>query len=96
MIDLPPAHRIEVAEQTAGVVVPTPPQVASQRPKPFLGGSDEAIQSAGLADRGRDLRRGLRQHANFIFVKNRGAMVCTTRTPCITPRSISGTPRNDW
>src|ERR1035441_6001435 len=29
-------------------------------------------------------------------LKTRASMVCTTRTPCSTPRSIKGTPRNDW
>ena len=28
--------------------------------------------------------------------KTRGSLVCTTSTPCRTPRSISGTPRKEW
>ena len=72
VIELPPAHRIEVAEQTAGVVVPTPPQVARQRPQPFLGGSDKAVERAGFADHRADLGRGLGQHADFILAEDPG------------------------
>ena len=69
VIQLAPAHRIEIAKQAAGVVVPAPPQVARQRPQPFLRGSDKAVQRARLADHRRDLGRGLYQHANFIVPK---------------------------
>ena len=48
VIELPPTHRIEVQKQTAGVVVPTPPEIARQRPKPLLGGSNEAIDEFEL------------------------------------------------
>src|ERR1700680_3370735 len=72
VIELHPAHWIEVEEQTAGIVVPTPPQVSGERPEPLLGGSDEAIESAGLAHHGRDLGGGLDKHPNFILPKNPG------------------------
>src|SRR5271167_671045 len=42
LIQLPPAHRIEVTEQAGGIVIPTPPQIASQRPESLLRGRDEA------------------------------------------------------
>src|SRR5262249_23235241 len=32
VIELPPAHRIQIAEQSAGFLVPAPPQIARQRP----------------------------------------------------------------
>ena len=70
VIELPPANRIEVAEQTAGVVVPTPPQVARQRPQPFLGGSDKAVESARFADHRPHLGRGFGQHPDFIFAED--------------------------
>ena len=47
-------------------------KIASQRPKPFLGGSDEAIEGAGFADDGSHLGGGLGQHADFILAKNAG------------------------
>ena len=36
VIKLPPAHWIQVAEQAGRIVVPGPPDIAGQRPKPFL------------------------------------------------------------
>ena len=47
-------------------MVPTPPEVAGQGPKPFLRGSDEAIEGARFADHGSDLGGGLGKHLNFI------------------------------
>ena len=70
VIQLPPAHRIQVAEQAGGIVVPAPPEIARQRPQPFLRRSDETVERAGLADHRRDLRRRLRQHADFVFSKD--------------------------
>src|ERR1035438_9549265 len=32
VIQLPPAVRIEIEKQTSGVIVPAPPQIASERP----------------------------------------------------------------
>ena len=72
VIELPPAHGIEVAEQTAGIVVPAPPQVARQRPQALLRRSDEAVQGARFADDRSHLGSGLAQHANFIFPKDTG------------------------
>ena len=73
VIELPPAHRIEVAEQAAGVVVPAPPQIARQRPEPLLGGRDEAIQSASFADHRRHLGRGLASACGFRLRERRAA-----------------------
>ena len=44
MIELTPTQRIEIAEQAGGIVIPAPPQVASQRPEPLLSGRDESIE----------------------------------------------------
>ena len=66
VIELPPAHRIQIAEQAGGIVVPAPPQIARQRPQPLLRGSDEAIQRARLAHHRRDLRGRLGQHLDFV------------------------------
>ena len=65
VIELPPAHRIEIAKQAAGVVVPAPPQIARQRPQPLLGGSDKAIQSARFAHHRAHLGRGLASACGF-------------------------------
>ena len=51
-------------------MVPAPPQVASQRPKAFLRGSDEAIQRPRFAHHRRDLGRRLGQHVNLIFAES--------------------------
>ena len=97
VIELPPANRIEVAKQAAGVMVPTPPKIARQRPQTFLGGSDKAVQSAGFAYHRADLGRSLAQHSDFILAKNpRRNRSGPPELPASTPRSIRGTPRKDW
>ena len=70
VIQLPPAHRIEIAEQAAGIVVPAPPQIARQRPQPLLRGRDEAVQRARFADHRRHLRGRLHQHPHFVVAKD--------------------------
>jgi hypothetical protein len=72
VIELSPAHRIDVAEQTSGILVPDPPEIACQRLQPFLDGSDETIEGASLAHDRRDLGGSLRQHANLIVPKHPG------------------------
>src|SRR5271166_822737 len=52
VVKLPPAYGVEVAEQAAGVMVPTPPHVAGQCPEPLLGGSNQAVESSGLIHQG--------------------------------------------
>ena len=69
MVELSPTLGIEIAEQSRGIVVPTPPQVAGQGPEPLLRGSDKTIESAGLADHRRHLRGSLGQHANLVLRK---------------------------
>ena len=69
VIQLPPAHRIQIAEQAGGIVVPAPPQIARQRPQPFLRRRDEAIERARLADHRRNLRGGFHQHPNFVLAE---------------------------
>ena len=70
VIELPPAHRIEIAEQAGGIVVPAPPQISRQRPQPLLDGRDEAVQRARFAHHRRHLGRRLGQHANLVFRKH--------------------------
>src|ERR1019366_8296020 len=49
VIELAPTLRIEFAEQADGIVIPAPPQVAGQRPEPFLDGRDETVEGTGFA-----------------------------------------------
>src|SRR4051812_15040207 len=62
VIELLPAQWVEIVEQADGILVPTPPEIPGQRPEPLLGGSDKAVESAGLADYRRHLGGCLRQH----------------------------------
>ncbi len=72
VIQLPQTHRIEVAKQAGGIVVPAPPQVAGERPEPLLHGRDEAIQRARFAYHRRHLRGGLHQHLHFVVGEGAG------------------------
>ncbi len=72
MVEFPPAHRVQVAEQAGGILIPAPPQIARDRPQFFLRRGDEAIERARLADHRRYLRRRFGQHANFIVRKSSG------------------------
>src|SRR5215468_8258338 len=67
VIELVPADRIEIAENTDGIVVPAPADVTSQSPEALLGGSDKAVKSAGLADHGGYLTSCSGQRLHFIF-----------------------------
>jgi hypothetical protein len=66
VIQLPPAHRIQIAEQAGGIVIPAPPQIAGERPEPLLHRRDEAIQRARFADHRRHLRGRFHQHLHFV------------------------------
>src|SRR5260370_8369148 len=81
LIQLPPARRIQFVKQALGVVVPAPPQIARQGPEPLLCRSDEAIESARLADYRRHLRGGLNQHPNLAFPQTAAPPVLTTPAP---------------
>jgi len=70
LIQLAPAHRVQVAKQAHALLVPTPPHVARQLPKFFLCRGNEAIECPRLAHHRRHLARRFRQHANFFFAKN--------------------------
>src|SRR6266498_3301972 len=51
-------------------MIPTPPQIASQRPQALLQRGDEAIKSPSLThDRG-DLSGSLAEHSNFVGAEN--------------------------
>ena len=96
VVELAPQHRIELAEQARRVGVPAPPQVLRQRGQTLMRRRDELPERPRLADDRRQLRAGrapasARRRAS----KTRGSMVCTTRTPCSSPRSMTGTPRNE-
>ena len=67
-----PAGGVEIDKQTGGVVIPTPPQVAGQRPEPFLHGSDKAVERARLAHDGSNLLGGGGQHADFVVAEDTG------------------------
>ena len=69
VVELPPSEGIEIEEQIAGILIPAPPEISSQRPQAFLSGSNEAVESSRLADDGRHLCCGLREHANFVVEK---------------------------
>ena len=51
------------------VLIPTPPEVACQRPEALLRGADEAVEGAGLADDRRDFRGGFDQHADLVLAE---------------------------
>src|SRR6202020_878550 len=70
LIQLSPSYRIQIAEQACRVMIPAPPEITSQTPKPFWGWSDEAIQRTGFVDHGRYLGRRLGEHLNFILAEN--------------------------
>src|SRR5207302_1773170 len=61
VVELPPAHRVQVAEEADGIVVPTPPEIASQRPESLLSGRDgrhdeHALQNASVDERNAEER----------------------------------------
>ena len=53
-------------------MVPAPPQVARQRPQPFLGGSNKAIEGPRFAYHRPNLDCRLDQHPHFILAKDPG------------------------
>ena len=67
VIELAPTQRIKFAEQAAGIVIPTPPQVAGQRPETLLDRRDETVEGAGFAHHVRYPVRSLGKQANLIF-----------------------------
>ena len=72
LIRLAPARRVEIAKEADAVVVPTPPEIARERPEALLRRGDEAVEGARLADDGRDLVGRLGQHADLSFAKDAG------------------------
>ena len=90
-----PHDRVQIAEQAGALVVPAPPQVPGDRGQPLVDRRHELADRARLADDRRQLCAGGGQHAARHRRRTRALRaVCTTSTPCSTPRSIKGTPRN--
>ena len=71
-LELPPADRIEVAEQAGGLLVPTPPEVAREGPQTLMHGRNETVEGTGFAYDWSHLRGGLGEHLNFIFSEDAG------------------------
>ena len=72
VIQLIPSHRIQIKEQSNGIVIPAPPQIARQRPQPLLRRNDESVERSGFANDRSHLPGSFGQHTNFIFRKNSG------------------------
>lgn len=72
VVEFAEAHGIEIAEEADAIVIPTPPEVARERPEALLGGRDEAVEHARVAHHGRDLRGGFHQHADLFRFENAG------------------------
>ena len=72
VIELPPAHGVQVQKQTAGVMIPTPPEIARQRPKALLRRSDKAVEGSSFANDRGNLRGGFRQHVNLFVMEDAG------------------------
>src|SRR2546423_7318916 len=69
VIQFTPAYWVKVEKQANGIVVPAPPEVARQCPKPFLRWSNKSVERARFAYHWRHLGSSLGQHANFVFGK---------------------------
>ena len=69
LIELRPAGRIQIAKQADAIRVPAPPDIVGERPEAFLGGRDEALEGARLADDRRHLVGRFDQHANVVVAK---------------------------
>ena len=67
VVEFSPAHRVQVAEQTGGILIPAPPQIAGERPELLLGRGDKAVERASFADDRRDLGGGFAQHLDFVI-----------------------------
>src|SRR5579859_958272 len=70
MVQVTPPRRIQVQKKALRVMVPTPPQIARQRPQALLQWRNEAIQGARFAHHWRDLHRSLAQHAYFFCTEH--------------------------
>ena len=88
-----PEHRIEVAEQADALVVPAPPEIARERRQPLVHGRDELPDGARLLMIGESCTPAAASSLTSSSSKSRGCAVCSTSTPCRTPRSMTGTPR---
>jgi hypothetical protein len=70
LIELAPAHRVQIAKDAGAVVIPAPPHVAGQLPEFFLGGGYEAVEGARLTDDGRNLAGGVGEHADLALAED--------------------------
>src|SRR5262245_51556957 len=73
MVELFESDGIQVAKQARRIVIPTPPQVSSQRPQPFKRRSDETIERACFTYDGRDLCCGFHEHPDSSLAKDPGS-----------------------
>ncbi len=72
VVQLPPAYRVQFAEDIGGIGVPTPPQVSGERPELFLQRSDESVQGAGLAYDRTQLCCHVNQRTNLFLAEQPG------------------------
>jgi hypothetical protein len=69
LVTFAPVSGIEVVKDADTVEVPTPPEIPGEGPEALLRRGDEAVESTGLADDGRHLRRGFGEHPDFGVVE---------------------------
>ena len=51
-------------------MIPAPPHIAGEGPKPLLNGGNKAVERARLADYRSHLRGRLDEHADFVLAKD--------------------------
>jgi hypothetical protein len=87
-----PEDRIDLAEQGRGVRVPAPPQVLRQRAQPLVRRRDELPEVRASLTIDASCVPAVDSIRTSSGAKTRGSIVCTTSTPCSSPRSMIGTP----
>ncbi len=72
VVERPPEHRIELAEEAGRVRVPAPPQVLRQSPQPLMRGRDELTERPRLGHDRRHLRPGHGQQPHVLGAEGPG------------------------
>ena len=72
VVERPPQHGIELAEEAGRVRIPAPPQVLRERAEPLVRRRDELSERARLADDRRQLRAGHRQQPHVFGAEGAG------------------------